>query len=100
MDTQKPTCNLTKQCLAESAKIGSSAKTVQEAKACDKWQAHLNAGCKVANGNSTSRAQIVQKFTLLEEDFSEAGGHLTPTLKLKRSVVATMLADEIDAMYN
>jgi long-chain acyl-CoA synthetase len=42
----------------------------------------------------------VQKFTILEKDFSEKEGDLTPTLKLKRSVVAKKYAALIEAMYN
>jgi long-chain acyl-CoA synthetase len=32
-------------------------------------------------------------------DFTEAGGELTPTLKLKRNVVSKAYAEEIEALY-
>jgi len=53
----------------------------------------------MANSKATSRAQYVQKFTILEKDFSEKDGDLTPTLKLKRSVVAKRHAALIESLY-
>ncbi len=41
----------------------------------------------------------MQKWSLLERDFSEKGGELTPTLKLKRAVVAKKHAALIDSLY-
>lgn len=41
----------------------------------------------------------MQKWALLDADFSEAAGDLTPTLKLKRSVVAKKHAGLIDSLY-
>jgi long-chain acyl-CoA synthetase len=41
----------------------------------------------------------VQKWTMLTTDFSEKAGDLTPTLKLKRNVVAEKNAAIIEAMY-
>lgn len=79
--------------------IGSSATTVEEAIADEKFQKYIAAGMKRSNEKSTSRAQRVQKFIVLPRDFSIPGGELTPTLKLKRAVVSKMYAEEIDAMY-
>ena len=36
----------------------------------------------------SSKAQIVQKWKLLPGDFSMCKGELTPTMKLKRDIVA------------
>jgi long-chain-fatty-acid--CoA ligase ACSBG len=52
-----------------------------------------------ANGKSTSRAQNVGKWALLTTDFTEPGGELTPTLKLKRSVAGIKYSAEIEALY-
>ena len=41
----------------------------------------------------------IQKFMILPTDFSVQTGELTPTLKLKRSVVADKCAAAIDTMY-
>ena len=45
-------------------------------------------------------ASKVQKFTILPEDFSVSTDELTPTFKLKRSVVYSKYAAAIDAMYS
>lgn len=45
------------------------------------------------------RWETVKDFTLLADDFSEAAGELTPTLKVKRRVVQERYAQAIAAMY-
>lgn len=79
--------------------IGSTAKTVAEAKADPHVKEYLDAGLKRANERSTSRAQNVGKYAILDRDFSLGGGEITPTLKLKRKVVLEKYADVIDEMY-
>ncbi|GHH74352.1 long-chain-fatty-acid--CoA ligase [Streptomyces sulfonofaciens] len=54
----------------------------------------------VNDGNAAvSRAESVRKFRVLPSQFTEESGHLTPSLKLKRNVVAKDFADEIEALY-
>ncbi len=48
---------------------------------------------------AVSRAESIRKFKILATDFTEANGHLTPSLKVKRSVVAKDYAAEIEALY-
>jgi long-chain acyl-CoA synthetase len=43
--------------------------------------------------------ESIKYFKLLPEDFSEAAGEMTPTLKVKRRVVQEHHAAEIDEMY-
>ncbi|WBB59860.1 AMP-dependent synthetase/ligase [Streptomyces sp. WMMC500] len=54
----------------------------------------------VDDGNAqVSRAESVRKFRILRGQFTEETGHLTPSLKLKRSAVAKDFAAEIEALY-
>lgn len=46
-----------------------------------------------------ARHETIKKFTILPVDFSEAGGELTPTLKLKRKFIAEKYKDLLEAMY-
>jgi long-chain acyl-CoA synthetase len=43
--------------------------------------------------------ESIKYFRLLAEDFSEAAGEMTPTLKVKRRVVQERHRDEIEEMY-
>lgn len=58
-------------------------------------------GAAVADANrAVSRAEQIREFAVLPGDFTEAGGELTPTLKIKRAVVAARYADQIAALYS
>ncbi|RII22161.1 Long-chain-fatty-acid--CoA ligase FadD15 [Streptomyces sp. YIM 130001] len=46
-----------------------------------------------------SRAESIREFTVLPGDFTEEGGHLTPSLKLKRTEIERDFAKEIDTLY-
>lgn len=41
----------------------------------------------------------IKRFTLLANDFTQEGGEITPTLKIKRKIVAQKYKDVIDSMY-
>ncbi len=47
-----------------------------------------------------SRAESIRKFEVLPTDWTEESGHLTPSLKLRRTHVARLLRHEIDDLYN
>jgi long-chain acyl-CoA synthetase len=49
---------------------------------------------------AVSRAESIRKFTVLPVDFTEQNGYLTPSLKVRRSVVAKDFAADIDALYS
>ncbi|HEY9414509.1 MAG TPA: AMP-binding protein, partial [Pseudonocardia sp.] len=54
----------------------------------------------VADANTAvSHAEGIKKFRVLPHDFTEAGGELTPTLKLKRTVVTSSYVRDIAALY-
>lgn len=46
-----------------------------------------------------SRAESIRKFVVLPVDFTEKGGHLTPSLKLKRDAILRDFEAEIEALY-
>ena len=60
--------------------------------------AEVERAVKDAN-QQVSHAESIRKFRILPVDFTEATGELTPTLKVKRKVVAEKFAGDIDALY-
>ncbi len=46
-----------------------------------------------------AQVEQVKKFAILERDLSQAGGELTPTLKVKRDVVEEKYAEMLDSLY-
>lgn len=46
-----------------------------------------------------NRWETVKKFTILPRDFAVETGELTPSLKIKRKVVETTFAPQIESMY-
>jgi long-chain acyl-CoA synthetase len=46
-----------------------------------------------------SRAESIRKVLVLDTDFTEANGYLTPSLKVKRSLVLRDFADRIEELY-
>ena len=48
---------------------------------------------------AVSNAEAIKKFTILPVDWTEEGGQLTPSMKLKRNVVMKEYASEVDALY-
>ncbi|WP_416974298.1 AMP-dependent synthetase/ligase [Streptomyces sp. 4F14] len=48
---------------------------------------------------AVSRAESIREFTLVEGEFTEANGMLTPSLKVKRDVVTQAYAEQIEAIY-
>jgi long-chain acyl-CoA synthetase len=49
---------------------------------------------------AVSRAEAIRKFRILPVDFTEEGGQMTPTLKLKRNVVMKDFSSDIEALYS
>jgi len=60
--------------------------------------AEIDGAVKEANSH-VSHAEAIRKFKILPVDFTEETGEMTPTLKVKRKVVAEKFADQIDAIY-
>lgn len=49
---------------------------------------------------SVSRAESIRKFEIIDTDFTEENGYLTPSLKLKRNVVVKDFAPVIEKLYS
>ncbi|OBI03731.1 AMP-dependent synthetase/ligase [Mycobacterium scrofulaceum] len=60
--------------------------------------AEVDAAVKHAN-QAVSHAESIRKFRILPVDFTEDTGELTPTMKVKRNVVAEKFASDIDWIY-
>jgi long-chain acyl-CoA synthetase len=71
---------------AEAAKSETVRRRVQEA--IDKVNAALPS------------YETIKRFTILERDFSQETGELTPTMKVKRKACTVKYKREIDAMYD
>jgi long-chain acyl-CoA synthetase len=61
-------------------------------------RAEIQAAIDEAN-KAVSQAEAIKRFVILDEDFTEAGGQLTPTLKVRRSIVVERYAAAITALY-
>jgi long-chain acyl-CoA synthetase len=49
---------------------------------------------------AVSKAEAIRKFMILDQDFTEAGGQLTPTMKVRRQVITEQYAAQIAALYS
>lgn len=61
-------------------------------------RAELQAAVDTAN-RAVSQAESIRRFTVLPADWSEEGGQLTPSLKLRRTVVRQQCRHEIEELY-
>lgn len=48
---------------------------------------------------AVSKAESIRKFVIIPDSWTEEGGQLTPSLKLKRNVVMREFSHEVDALY-
>jgi long-chain acyl-CoA synthetase len=48
---------------------------------------------------AVSKAEAIKKFQILTVDWTEEGGQLTPSMKLKRNVVMQEFGDDVEALY-
>ena len=64
----------------------------------DRLREEIQKAVNYANA-AVSQAESIKRFDILATDFTEAGGELTPTLKLKRNIVLKEYAGEVEALY-
>jgi long-chain acyl-CoA synthetase len=76
----------------------SSSMSLADAAQHPKVIAEVQRAIDAANSR-VSRAESVRKFTILATEFSEASGHLTPKMSIKRHVITADFADVIEGMY-
>lgn len=85
--------------IGPAALVNPDVKTASEAVADDKWAAYIDAGIAAANEEAVSNAAKVRKAVILTKDFSIEDGELTPTMKMKRKVVAEKYSSVVSSMY-
>jgi long-chain acyl-CoA synthetase len=62
-------------------------------------QAEIEVAVQEAN-KAVSKAESIRKFTILRDEWTEEGGQLTPSLKLRRGVVMRDHVDDVEALYS
>jgi len=80
------------------AEAGLDAGTVAEAAGSAELREAVRAAVDDAN-RSVSRAESIREFAILPADFTIEAGELTPTLKVRRSVVHGRYQAVIDSIY-
>ncbi len=82
------------------AQQGLSASTpMSEIVKHDVIQSEIQEAVNTAN-KAVSHAEAIKKFTVLETDWTEEGGQMTPSLKLKRNVVLKEHEADIAEIYS
>ncbi|MGI8761150.1 MAG: AMP-dependent synthetase/ligase [Jatrophihabitantaceae bacterium] len=76
-----------------------SSTTVADVAADEALRAEVQRAIDDAN-KAVSKAESIRKFTILDEDWTEDGGQLTPSLKLKRNVVHKECEQQISDLYS
>jgi long-chain acyl-CoA synthetase len=72
--------------------------TVADLRTDPELRAEIQTAVDEAN-KAVSKAEAIKEFRILPVDFTEEGGEITPSLKLKRAVVLKQYADEVAAIY-
>jgi len=63
------------------------------------YRERIRAAVRKGNG-VLSQVERVKRFALLEQDFSQVGGELTPTMKIRRKAVEEKYAAVLDRIYD
>ena len=74
-------------------------QSLEDAAKNPKVIAEVQRAVDVANAR-VSRAESIRKFTILATEFTEASGHLTPKMSIKRDPIMADFSREIDVMYS
>ncbi|XP_029773229.1 long-chain-fatty-acid--CoA ligase ACSBG2-like [Suricata suricatta] len=99
--TGQPLDNLSPEAIDFCQRLGSKASTVSEILALRDPLVYkaIQEGINAVNEEAISNAQRIQKWAILEKDFSIPGGELGPTTKIKRHFVVQKYKRLIDSFY-
>ena len=89
----------TEMLLAWARNNGLPGLSLDEARAHEAVHAEITKAVDDAN-KAVSQAESIRRFTVLPDDFTEDNGYLTPSLKLKRTLVMKDYASEVEALYS
>ena len=73
--------------------------SLTDAAANPKVREEIQRAIDIAN-KKVSRAESIRKFAILDTEWTEASGHLTPKMSIKRSVIMTDFADAVEDLYS
>lgn len=79
---------------------GSPARDIAAAVQCALFARWLQVQVDKTVNATLSRVQQIKRIRMLSEQFSVEGGELTPTMKLKRRVILSKYASDIEALYS
>ncbi len=75
-------------------------KTAKAGDLVDDADLHAEIESAIEDANkAVSKAESIRKFRILPDEWTEEGGQLTPSLKLKRNVVVRENKDDVAALY-
>jgi long-chain acyl-CoA synthetase len=83
---------------AEAKKVSGAAAAAEAAKS-EAVKQKVQTAIDQVNATLPSY-ETIKRFTILEHDFTQESGELTPTLKVKRKAATQKYKKEIDAMYD
>jgi long-subunit acyl-CoA synthetase (AMP-forming) len=85
-------------CAAYGTKAGVADASTEALSQDSSVRALVQAGIEQANAK-LARVEQIKKFAILPTAWLPGGDELTPTMKLKRKVIAEKYSSEIDALY-
>jgi len=62
-------------------------------------RAEVQRAIDLANSH-VSRAESIRKFTILSTEWTEASGHLTPKMSIKRNIIMEDFSDDVAELYS
>ena len=84
---------------AVAAELGLAAREVAELARDARFRAWLGGEIEARVNARLARYQTIKRFDVLERELTVADGELTPTLKLRRGVIAAVYSERISALY-